>query len=123
MTARTEIHSDGTFNDRTGVGGWAAVVARSTSGRQDSTSIYEMELRAMVEAVKMTEGPCTVISDYEWLVQNAQRGTPQATCRPLWDELFAAAAGKDVQFEWRKRDQLLGSRLVHQLAREAARGV
>lgn len=122
MTARTEIHADGTFNDQTGVGGWAAVVARNTSGKQDSTSIYEMELRAMVEAVKMAEGPCTVISDYEWLVQNAQRGTPQATCRPLWDELFTAAAGKDIEYAWKKRDQSLGSRLAHQLARDAARG-
>lgn len=122
ITNRTEIHADGTFNDQTGVGGWAAVVARSTSGRQEGTSICEMEMRAMVEAVKMAEGPCTVIRDYEWLVQNAQRGTPQATCRPLWDELFAAAAGKDVRFAWHKRDQSLGSRLAHQLTRDAGRG-
>ena len=62
-----------------------------------------------------------VISDYEWLVQNAQRGMPQATCRPLWEELFAAAAGKDVEYAWKKRDQSLGSRLAHQLARDAAK--
>ena len=122
MTARTEIHADGTFNDPTGVGGWTAVVARSKSGRQDNTSIYEIELRAMVEAVKMAEGPCTVISGFEWLVHNALWGTPQATCRPLWDELFAAAAGKDIEYAWKKRDQSLGSRLAHQLAREAVRG-
>lgn len=47
MTARTEIHADGTFNEQTGVGGWATVVARTNSGRQDNTSIYEMEPRAM----------------------------------------------------------------------------
>jgi ribonuclease HI len=122
MTARPEIYADGTFNDQTGIGGWAAVITRSTSGRQDGTSIYEMELRAMVEAVKMAEGPATVISDYEWLVQNAQRGTPQPTCKPLWDELFAAAAGKDVTFEWNRRGQSLGARLAHQLSRDAARG-
>ena len=122
MTARTEIHADGTFNDQTGVGGWAAVVARSTSGRQDTTSIYEMELRAMVEAVKMAEGPCTVISDYEWLVKNAQQGKTQPTCQPLWEELFASAAGKDSEYAWRKRDQSLGSRLAHQLASDAVRG-
>jgi hypothetical protein len=68
MTARTEIHAAGTFNDRTGVGGWAAVV----------------------EAVKMAEGPCTVISDYQWLVQNAQQGKTQPTCQPLWEELSLA---------------------------------
>lgn len=76
----------------------------------------------MVEAVRMAEGPTTVISDCEWLAQNAQRGTPQATCRPLWDELFAAASGKDIEYAWHKRDQSLGSRLAHQLVRDAARG-
>jgi ribonuclease HI len=122
MTARTEIHADGTFNDQTGVDGWAAVVARCTAGRQDSTSIYEMELRTVVEAVKMAEGPPTVISDYEWLVKNAQQGKTQPTCQPLWEELFACAAGKDIEYAWRKRGQSLGSRLAHQLARDAARG-
>jgi hypothetical protein len=63
MTSRTEIHCDGTYNDQTGVGGWAAVSARTSSGRQDVTSSYEMELRALVETVKMADGPCSVISD------------------------------------------------------------
>ncbi|HEY1188520.1 MAG TPA: hypothetical protein VGE74_12785 [Gemmata sp.] len=57
----------------------------------------------MAEAVKMAEGPTTGISDYEWLVQNAQRGTPLATYCPLWDERFATTAGKDVTFEWNRR--------------------
>lgn len=69
----------------------------------------------------MVEGPCTVINDYEWLVKNAQQGKTEPTCQPLWEELYAAAAGKDIEYAWRKRDQTLGSRLAHQLARDAAR--
>lgn len=48
MPDRTETHTVGTFNDQTGVGGWATVVAHTSAGRQTGTSVYEMELRAMV---------------------------------------------------------------------------
>lgn len=54
-----------------------------------------------------------------WLVQNAQRGMPQATCRLLWDKRFAAV-GKDIEYAWRNRDQSFGSRLAYQLAWDAA---
>jgi hypothetical protein len=37
-------------------------------------------------------------------------------------ELYAATAGKDVEFAWWKRDQSLGQRLANQLARDAAKG-
>jgi hypothetical protein len=43
-------------------------------------------------------------------------------CKPLWEEMYAAAAGKDMAFEWKKRDQSLGSRLAHQIARDVAKG-
>jgi ribonuclease HI len=122
VTERTEIHTDDTFNDQTGVGGWAAVIARTSSGKQTDTSSYEMELRALVEAVKMADGPCTIISDYEGIIHTAQQGKTPETCKAVWEELYTAVAGKDVQFAWRKRDQGLGSRLAHQLARDAAKG-
>ncbi|QJW98392.1 hypothetical protein FTUN_5982 [Frigoriglobus tundricola] len=122
MAERTEIQTDGTFNNQTGIGGWAAVIARTSSGRQEGTSAYEMELKALVEAVKMVPGPCTVDSDHEGIIGLAHDGRAPRMCRPLWDELYAAAAGKDIVFEWKKRDQTLGSRLAHQLARDAEKG-
>lgn len=122
MTARTEIHTDGTFNDQTGIGGWAAVIACTSSGRQEGTSSYEMELRGIVEAVKLADGPCTIVSDHEGIIGLARDGRTPRMCRPLWEELYAAARDKDIRFEWKKRDQSLGSRLAHQLARDAARG-
>ena len=81
-----------------------------------------MELRAILEAVRMAEGPTTVVSDHEGIVGCAQRGMTPRWSADLWNELYAAAAGKDVQFEWRRRDQSLGSRLANQLARAAAKG-
>jgi ribonuclease HI len=122
VTDRTEIHTDGTFNDQTGVGGWAAVVARTSSGRQEGTSSYEMELRALVEAVKLADGPCAIVSDHEGIIGLAQAGRTPRMYQPLWKELYAATAGKDVVFVWQRRDQALGSRLAHQLARDAAKG-
>lgn len=71
--------------------------------------------------MKLADGPATIISDHEGRVGLAQEGRRPRMCRLLWDELYAAAAGKDVEFAWRKRDQSLGSRLAHQLARNAAK--
>jgi ribonuclease HI len=122
MPDRTEIHTDGTFNDQTRVGGWAAVIARTSCGRQEDTSSYAMELRALVEAVKIAEGPCTVISDHEGIVGIAQRGMSPRMCQQVWGELYDALLGKDVEFAWHRRDQSLGSRLAHQIARDAAKG-
>lgn len=122
MIDRTEIYTDGSFNDQTRTGGWAAVIARTSSGRQADTSSYEMELRAIVEAVKLADGPCTVVSDHEGIIGLARDARAPRMCRPLWEELYAATAGKDIEFAWRKRDHGLGSRLAHQLARDAAKG-
>jgi ribonuclease HI len=122
MPERTEIHTDGTCNDQTKVGGWAAVIARTSTGRQTDTSSYEMELRALVEAAKMADGPCMIISDYEGMIRTAQQGKTPETCKAVWEELYAATASKGIEFAWRRRDQSLGSRLAHQLARDAAKG-
>jgi ribonuclease HI len=54
--ARTEILTDGSRVDQTGNGGWAAVIIRTASGQQPKATRQEMELRAMIEAVKMAEG-------------------------------------------------------------------
>lgn len=119
---RSEIFTAGSFNDQADRGGWAAVILHTFSGQQTGTSSQEMELRAMGEAVKVAEGPCTVVCDHEGIVKIAQQGKVPQFCKAVWEELYAAMAGQDVAFEWRKRDQTLGSRLAHQLARDAAKG-
>jgi hypothetical protein len=81
-----------------------------------------MELRAMIEAVKMSDGPCTIVSDHEGVIKLAQQGRTPQQLKPLWDELYAALEGKDVAFEWRRRGSSLGARLAHQIAKGAAKG-
>jgi ribonuclease HI len=74
MTDRSEIFTDGSYNDQADRGGWAAVRLRYISGQQTGTTNQEMELRAVVEAVKMAEGLTTVVCDHEGIVGLAQRG-------------------------------------------------
>lgn len=76
----------------------------------------------MVEAVKMADGRVTVVSDYDWPLRTVKAGKTPEKCEPLWEEPCVSAVGKGVEFTWRRRDQSLGSRLAHQLARDAVRG-
>src|SRR5580698_10135652 len=52
----TEIFTDGSHIDKTQSGGWSTVIFRGNSGRQSNTSSQQMELRGLIEAVKMAEG-------------------------------------------------------------------
>ena len=54
--ARTEVLIDGSRVDQTGNGGCAAVIIRTASGQQPNATSREMELRAMMEVVKVAEG-------------------------------------------------------------------
>lgn len=76
----------------------------------------------MVEAVKLADGACTVVSDYDWPVRTVKAGKTPENCNPRWEELCASAVSSDVEFGWRRRDHSLGSRLAHQLARDMVRG-
>jgi hypothetical protein len=101
---------------------WAAVIVRTSSGKQPNGSRQEMELRALIKAVKMADGPCTVVSVHAGIVKLARQGKTSALCKPVWEGLYASMAGKGVTFEWRRRDKSLGQRLAHQLARDVAKG-
>jgi ribonuclease HI len=83
VTDRIEIRTDGTFNNQTGVGGWAAVVARTSTGRQEGRSSYEMELCALIEAAKIADGPCTIVTDHKGIIGVANRSMTPRMCRPL----------------------------------------
>jgi hypothetical protein len=63
-----------------------------------------------------------MISDDEGIVRIAQRGGTPHHLKPVGDELYVATAGESVRFEWRRRDQTLGQRPDHQLARDATKG-
>ncbi len=118
VTARTELFADGTLTDHSGTGVWAAF-ARSTAG---SDFVRRNGATGARRGSEESGGPCTIVSDHEGMVGIAQRGMTPRMCKPLGEELDEAAASKDVTFEWRRRDQSLGSRLAPQLARDAALG-
>lgn len=120
---RQTIHTDGSFSDATGAGGWAAVVLNTRTGRQTGGDSYAMELRAVVEAVKMADGPCTVVTDSQVIPRQIATGAVPRKCPELWRELYAAFRGKDVRVEWHRRAGTHGQRLAHELARAAARGL
>jgi hypothetical protein len=63
-----------------------------------------------------------MISDHEGIVRISQQGGTPHHPKPVGDELYVATAREGVQFEWRRRDQILGQRLAHQLDRDAAKG-
>ena len=46
---------------------------------------YEMESRAIVEAVKMAEGSCTIASSREGIVGVARRGLTPRMSSPPWE--------------------------------------
>jgi hypothetical protein len=75
----------------------SARIARALHAEQDKHAngwSQEMELRALIEAVKMADGPCTVISDHEGIVKRAkQRNTPEF-CKPVWEELYASMGAR-----------------------------
>lgn len=60
------------------------------------------------------EGTCTVISDSEGDIGFAEQGRMPRNCQPVWQELYAAMAGKDVEFVSRVRGRAA--------ARDAPRG-
>jgi ribonuclease HI len=90
MIRRQVIHADGTFTPETGKGGWAAVRLETGTGAGEISGSYEAELRAMLEAVRMAEGPCTVVSDNWGIVRNVENVISPPTCHELWQELYAA---------------------------------
>jgi ribonuclease HI len=97
------------------------LVIRTASGKQANTSSHEMELRALIEAAELANGPCTIISDHEGIVRIARQEREPHHFKQLWQELYATIGDKEVMFEWQRRGESLGQRLGHQLARDAAK--
>jgi len=74
------IHTDGACSSSTSLGGYAAVLTGGghwavVHGTVDDTTNNRMELQAIVESVKMIDGPAkiTVISDSKYALQRIER--------------------------------------------------
>ena len=136
----TVVYTDGACLGNPGPGGWAWAVpgGRFASGAAELTTNQRMEVTAVLEAVRVLEGPLEVVSDSTyvvncfrdrwwegWIARGWRNKAKQPVAnRDLWEPLIAAvqADPERVRFRWVKghsADPV--NDLVDRLAVEAAR--
>jgi len=140
--SRFVVYTDGACSGNPGPGGWAWAVAPDGqpfgSGSAAHTTNQRMEVQAVLEALRVLDGPVEVVSDSTYVVKcfhdrwwegwiargwrNSQR-QPVAN-RDLWEPLVALvrSRGGEVTFRWVKghSGEPMNER-VDQLAVAAAR--
>ena len=118
-----DIYTDGSCKINPGPGGWAAILVygsaeREICGGEADTTNNRMELKAVINALKMLKEPCSVrittdsryVADgigKRWAASWKKRGWKKADKSPalnpeLWDELLGLCEKHDVSFEWVK---------------------
>lgn len=120
MSSKVEIWSDGACKGNPGVGGWGALLkygahTKEIFGGEVNTTNNRMELRAVIEALKMLKRPCVVVvhtdSQYvqkgmnEWIENWKRRNWRTANKKPvknadLWQELDALAQQHQLSWQW-----------------------
>jgi ribonuclease HI len=136
-----ELFTDGACLGNPGPGGWAALLRfkgteRELAGGEPHTTNNRMELRAVIEGLKVLSRPCRVIvatdSQYvqkgisEWIDSWKRKNWRTANKKPvknidLWQELDAARNGHDVRWTWvRGHDGHAENERVDVLARAEA---
>ena len=116
------IYTDGACSGNPGPGGWGALLLygekeRELYGHDDATTNNRMEMKAVIEALKVLKEPCKVHiftdSQYvlrgmtEWVRGWQLRGWKNAEKKPvknvdLWLELIAAAKPHTIEWTWVK---------------------
>jgi ribonuclease HI len=119
---KVAIYTDGACSGNPGKGGWGALLIfgehqKEISGGEAFTTNNRMELRAVIEALKILKKSCQVIvytdSQYvkkgitEWLFnwkknnwKNSQK--EEVKNKDLWLELDKIASGHDIDWRWVK---------------------
>lgn len=117
-----EIFTDGACKGNPGPGGWGAVIRygkheKEISGGEADTTNNRMELRAVIEALKILIEPCRITlytdSKYvldgmtKWIEGWQRNGWKNASKQPvrnadLWHDLIEAAARHEIAWEWVK---------------------
>ncbi len=138
----TVVYTDGACQGNPGPGGWAWAVSPAgepcgSGGARHSTN-QRMEVQAVLEALRVIEGPVEIVSDSTyvvncfrdnwwkgWLARGWKNSQKQPVAnRDLWEPLIDLVRGRgDVTFTWVKGHS--GNRmndLVDALAVVAARG-
>lgn len=120
MKPDVTIHTDGSCKDQRG--GWAALLEHNgafhmvTGSEKRQTTNQQMELRAVVEALRQLKVPCSVqlVSDSMYIVDGLGRVDTWAQSnwvgsqrkpianRDLWQELHALSHQHDITPTWVK---------------------
>lgn len=119
---RVDIYTDGACSGNPGPGGWAAIliykgVEKCVSGGEQNTTNNRMEIKAVIEALKMLKTkPCEVnvysdsayvvnAFDQHWILgwlKNGWKKSPNSDTdiknRELWEELYALYRMHSVTF-------------------------
>jgi len=122
MSDKIEIYTDGACLGNPGRGGWGAVLLykghekKISGGEKDSTN-NRMELRAVIESLKLLKKSSPVIiytdSKYvmdgitKWIFSWKKNGWRTADKKPvknleLWQELDAGIVGHEIIWKWVK---------------------
>ena len=114
---KVEIYTDGACLDNPGFGGWAFILRyngheKAGSGAWANTTNNQMELKAIIEALKALKEPCEVAlytdsnlmvqSINEWLAGWVKKDFKGKKNVPLWREYLAAAKPHKITAFWVK---------------------
>lgn len=120
MDIKVQIYSDGACKGNPGPGGWGALIRfgqmeKEICGGEADTTNNRMELRAVIEALKLLVRPCQVElytdSQYVkngitgWIKDWKARGWVTSAKKPvknrdLWEQLDEEVAKHQVTFHW-----------------------
>lgn len=115
MQQKLIIYTDGACKGNPGVGGWGAIliygeVTKEISGYVDHTTNNQMELTAVIEALKILKRECDIViytdSKYvqqgitEWISGWIKRGWKNVKNIELWQELHALAQKHNISWQW-----------------------
>lgn len=139
-----EIYTDGSCLGNPGAGGWGAILLykehqKKISGGNPATTNNQMELKAVIEALKMLKKPSSITlytdSQYvkngltTWIKKWKINGWKTANKKPIkniefWKELDIECAKHQIDWRWVKAHA--GNKyneIVDDLARDAAYAV
>jgi ribonuclease HI len=115
-----EIFTDGACSGNPGPGGWGAILRyrdkeKEISGFRNNTTNNQMEMTAVIEALKMVKEPCRITihtdSQYikngitQWIKNWKRNGWKTADKLPvknreLWEAIDELSQKHDIKWEW-----------------------
>ena len=117
-----DIFTDGACSGNPGIGGWGAILRygkseKELSGGSDMTTNNQMEMQAVIEALKILKEPCditlTTDSQYvvrgmtewlkDWVAKNWKTAAKKSVAnQELWQELKTLSEKHKISWKWVK---------------------